>query len=122
FHSLRKMSLITLTSSFIFFIFSFVICYAFGYNIKESAVIGIAAIFSSTIIGLKLLPTTILHHQHTGELVVSILLLQDIIAIAAILAMQIIADTDGASSNLLLILAAFPVLLTVAYLFQTYVL
>lgn len=121
FHSLRKMSLITVLSSLIFCGIAFITCYAFGYTMKESLVIGIAAMFSSTIIGLKLLPTTILHHQHTGELVISILLLQDIIAIAAILAMQIIADTGG-SNNIILILLAFPILLTVAYLFQTYVL
>ena len=34
--------------------------------------------FSSTIIGLKLLPTTVLHHQRTGEIMISILLLQDL--------------------------------------------
>jgi Kef-type K+ transport system membrane component KefB len=121
FHSLRKMSLITSVSSFIFFATSFVTCYAFGYTIEESMVIGIAAIFSSTIIGLKLLPTTILHHQHTGELVISILLLQDIIAIAAILIMQIVGDS-GTTTNIWLIMIAFPILLTVAYLFQTYIL
>jgi Kef-type K+ transport system membrane component KefB len=120
FHSLRKMSLITLASSFIFFATGFITCYAFGYTTEESMVIGIAAIFSSTIIGLKLLPTTILHHQHTGELVISILLLQDIIAIAAILIMQMVGDSG--STNLWLILISFPILLTVAYLFQTYIL
>ena len=30
--------------------------------------------FSSTIIGLKLLPTTTLHHQHTGQMMISVLL------------------------------------------------
>ena len=120
FHSLRKMSMITLTSSFIIFAMAFVTCAAFGYNIKESLVIAIATIFSSTIIGLKLLPTTILHHQHTGELVISILLLQDILAILAILVIQIIGDSG--STNLWMIVVSFPVLLTVAYLFQAYVL
>lgn len=121
FHSLRKMSLITLISSLVFFSTSFITCYAFGYNFEESLVIGIATMFSSTIIGLKLLPTTILHHQHTGELVISILLLQDIIAIGAILAIQVIAS-QGGTNHLVLILIAFPVLLTVAYLFQRYIL
>nr|WP_148340258.1 cation:proton antiporter [Aquicella siphonis] len=121
FHSLRKMSLITLVSSLIFFGTGFITCYTFGFNFEESLVIGIATMFSSTIIGLKLLPTTILHHQHTGELVISILLLQDIIAIGAILAIQIISSHNG-PNNLTLIISAFPVLLTVAYLFQRYIL
>jgi len=121
FHSLRKMSLITLTSSLIFFIVGFITSYVFGYTYEESLVIGIAALFSSTIIGIKLLPTTILHHQHTGELVISILLLQDIIAIGVLLLMQIVANTGG-SYHLGLIISAFPILLLVAYVFQRYIL
>ncbi|TAK72886.1 MAG: cation:proton antiporter [Gammaproteobacteria bacterium] len=122
FHSLRKMSLITLISSLLFFLIGFVSCYFYGYTFKESLVIGLAAMFSSTIIGIKLLPTTILHHQHTGELVVSILLLQDIVAIAAILTLQLIGGRSGSLSQLFLIISAFPVLLFVAYFFQRYVL
>jgi Kef-type K+ transport system membrane component KefB len=121
FHSLRKMSLITFASSFIFFITGFGICYTFGFSYHDSLIIGLASMFSSTIIGLKLLPTTILHHQHTGELVISILLLQDIIAIAAMLTLQIIGNKN-ASESITLTLAAFPILLILAYLFQRYIL
>jgi Kef-type K+ transport system membrane component KefB len=53
----------------------------FGYALTDSLVIGAAMMFSSTIIALKLLPTTVLHHQHMGEIIISILLLQDILAI-----------------------------------------
>jgi Kef-type K+ transport system membrane component KefB len=84
-------------------------------------VIGIAAMFSSTIIGIKLLPTTILHHQHTGELVISVLLLQDLIAIAALLTLEIIGAHNG-DLHLGLIIIAFPVLLLVGYIFQRYLL
>jgi Kef-type K+ transport system membrane component KefB len=44
--------------------------------------------FSSTIVGLKLLPTTVLHHRHTGEIMISILLLQDVIDIVLLLVLQ----------------------------------
>lgn len=121
FHSLRKMSMITLISSFIFFILAYIAGLFFGFTYQESFVIGIAAMFSSTIIGIKLLPTTILHHQHTGELVISILLLQDIIAIAVLLIIQIIADR-GSLINLTLVISSFPILLAVAYFFQQYIL
>jgi Kef-type K+ transport system membrane component KefB len=53
----------------------------FGFPLVEAVIIGAALMFSSTIIGLKLLPTTVLHHQHTGEIIISILLMQDIIAV-----------------------------------------
>lgn len=120
FHSLRKMSLITLTSSIVFFIIAFEVGNFAGYSMNECIVIGIACMFSSTIIGLKLLPTTILHHQHTGELVISILLLQDLIAILALLIMQILSQHISIHFGILII--AFPVLLSVAYIFQRYVL
>lgn len=124
FHSLRKMSMITVVSSLIFFVVGFMTSYLFGFSIEQSVVIGIAAMFSSTIIGIKLLPTTILHHQHTGEVVVSILLLQDIIAIASMLVLEVIANPDGSSMHhdVALVLSAFPILLGVAYIFQRYVL
>jgi Kef-type K+ transport system membrane component KefB len=117
FHSLRKMSVITILSTLIFFAIGFIPSYLFGYSIMESVIIGIAATFSSTIIGIKLLPTTILHHQHTGELMISILLLQDVIAIAVISSIEIF----GEHSNLLqlvITLGAIPLLIFAAYLFQ----
>jgi Kef-type K+ transport system membrane component KefB len=121
FHSLRKMSLITLTSSISFFLIAFLISSWFGYSYDESLIIGVASMFSSTIIGIKLLPTTTLHHQHTGELVVSILLLQDIIAIASILTVQIAAFHLG-MKHLIITIGAIPILLIVSYLFARYIL
>lgn len=122
FHSLRKMSLIALISSIIFFIIGFLPCYYFGYTLEESAIIGVITMFSSTIIGIKLLPTTTLHHQHTGELVISILLLQDIIAIAVLLTIQVIMIPHIGTFHLALALIAFPILLSIAYIFQRYLL
>src|SRR3990170_2319334 len=54
----------------------------------ESLIVGAGLMFSSTIVGLKLLPTTVLHHRHTGEVMISILLLQDIIAIVLLLVLR----------------------------------
>src|SRR5579872_4790403 len=74
-HSLRKMSWVTFISSIIFLLIGMGIGFIFNLGFQDSLIIGVSAMFSSTIIGLKLLPTTILHHQYTGELVISILLL-----------------------------------------------
>ncbi len=121
-HSLRKMSSITLLSSFIFFIFGFGISLFFHFSLVESLIVGLTMILSSTIIGLKLLPTTILHHQHTGELMVSILLLQDVIAIGVLLILHGIGDRAFSFNDLGLILCSFPILLLISYLFQRFVL
>jgi Kef-type K+ transport system membrane component KefB len=72
-------------SSILFALIGFLVSQAFGYTLIESSIIGCAMMFSSTIIGIKLLPTTVLHHKHTGELVVGLLLLQDLIAIIVLL-------------------------------------
>jgi len=120
-HSLRKMNWITLTSSFIFLALGFIVTKFFGYSYTQSLLVGITMMFSSTIICLKLLPTTILHHQHIGELMISILLLQDIIAIAALLVIQGIVDRFVSVKQLILIALAFPTLLIVAYVFERYI-
>jgi len=84
-HMIRKATLVAIASSLIFAVTGFLIGQLFGYNLVESLIIGCAMMFSSTIIGIKLLPTTVLHHKHTGELVVGLLLLQDLVAIIVLL-------------------------------------
>ncbi len=121
-HSLRKSSWVTLGSSVVFLILGTGISYLFKFSFQESVIIGITMMFSSTIIGLKLLPTTFLHHQHTGELMASILLLQDLIAIAFLLVLQGISTHELSFGSLGLIIIAFPALLLIAYVFQRYVL
>src|SRR3990167_3492685 len=80
-HMFKKISMVGVVSSVVFFACGFLLSQLFGYTTVESAVIGSAMMFSSTIIGIKLLPASVLHHQHTGELMVSVLLFQDIVAI-----------------------------------------
>ncbi len=92
---LRPTLLVTLGSSLLFFLPSLALALVSGFSGSEALVIGAAMIFSSTILGLKLLPTTQLHHQHIGGLIISILLLQDMVAIVLLLLLQA-GDTQGA--------------------------
>jgi len=78
---LKKATHITLISSALFALLGGGFAYLWGFNITESLIIGSAMMFSSTIIGIKLLPTTALHHKRSGELMVGLLLLQDFLAI-----------------------------------------
>jgi Kef-type K+ transport system membrane component KefB len=117
--TLRKTFLITLASSVSFVLLGYSTGLLFGFSQIESLVIGSAMIFSSTIIGIKLLPTTVLHQKHMGELMVGILLLQDFIAIFLL----IFLDIDQAEqSNALRVFIAFPALLLIAYLSTKYLL
>lgn len=120
--TLRKVSLVTLVSSLVFFAIGFTIGHVFGYPFKESLIIGAAAMFSSTIMGLKLLPTTVLHHQHTGEVMVAILLLQDLIAIAAILVLHSAQFGSFNAGEMAFLPLSLPALLIAAFAAERFIL
>ncbi|MDE0061740.1 MAG: cation:proton antiporter [Gammaproteobacteria bacterium] len=117
-HNMVMKSLLTaLLSSIAFFAIGFSVMLAFGFEFREAVVTGVAVTFSSTILGIKLLPTTVLHHRHVGEIVVSLLLIQDFIAIVALLfASGYGASLDSLLSNLGTIAIALPLLSASAWL------
>jgi len=120
---LKKASWVALLSSISFALVGYVVAILFDYSHIEALIIGIAMMFSSTIVCIKLLPTTMLHHRHTGELVVGLLLLQDIIAIAVLLVLYSIANTDGNNfSKFILPILGLPTLIAAAFIFVKYVL
>jgi Kef-type K+ transport system membrane component KefB len=106
--SLRRTTLVTLGSSLVFAATGLGIGLAFGFSVVESLVLGGAMTFSSTIIGLKLLPTTVLHHQRLGEIMISVLLLQDLLAIAMLLLVQGAATGGAPWVEMILALLALP--------------
>ena len=91
FSVLRKATLVALLSSLVFFAIGAGITFSLGYSQMDAIIVGLAAMFSSTIIGLKLLPTTVLHHRHAGELMVGLLLIQDMIAILVLILLSVLA-------------------------------
>ncbi|MBI9071393.1 MAG: cation:proton antiporter [Melioribacteraceae bacterium] len=84
----RKVSLLTLSTSLVFGLLSFVFSISIGFNLIDSIIVGSAMMFSSTVVSLKLLPTTSLHNRHIGEMMTSILVIQDVLAILIILFIQ----------------------------------
>jgi len=81
---LGRIGIVTLATCFIFMLLGLTAALALGYPLLDSLIIGAALMFSSTIVSLKLIPTTQLHHHHVGEVMISVLLLQDVIAIVLI--------------------------------------
>lgn len=114
--------LVTGLSSLVILAVGYAYSLMFGYSQVEALVIGSALMFSSTIIGLKLIPTTVLHHQRTGEIIISVLLLQDIIAIFLLLAIEGASGDRQGWAALSLPLLALPTLVLVAYLLERYLL
>lgn len=84
-HLFRKASLLTLATSSAFGLISFLFAMLADFELADSLIAGAAMMFSSTVVALKLIPTTTLHHKHTGEVMISVLLLQDILAIIVLL-------------------------------------
>ena len=121
-HLLRETTLVTIFCSAVFSGAAGAIAWAFGFGWADIVMIGVAASFSSTIVGLKLLPTTVLHHRHTGEVIVSVLLLQDLIAIVAMLVLQGLGKQGVPILDIALLFVALPALCAFAWLGQRWVL
>jgi Kef-type K+ transport system membrane component KefB len=96
----------------------------FSYSMMDALITGAAMMFSSTIIGIKLLPTTVLHHRHIGELMIGLLLLQDLLAIIVLMILLGVSSgsTEHMARDLSISLLSLPVLAGTALLFVRYVL
>ena len=114
---MRKTTVITLASSIVFWGIGALLAMLFGYTFWETMLIGAAMIFSSTIVGLKLLPATVLHHQRTGEIIISILLLQDFIAIVLLIILEGSPEAEHPVIEFMKLALALPLLIGGAVLF-----
>ena len=119
---LRKTVLLTVVSSVIFAAIGYAVGLLFHYTQMGSIVIGGAMMFSSTIMGLKLLPTTILHHKHTGEVMISILLLQDLLAIVLLLLLKAFESKGFTFKEVGTLFVVLPAMVVFSMLFVHFVL
>lgn len=117
---LSSMTLVTGVSSLLFGALGYAFGLLWGADNTDALVLGVSLMFSSTIIGLKLLPTTVLHHKPTGETIISILLLQDALAIVALLAIRV-AGEDISQATAIMPLLALPLFIGFVYFMQKYV-
>jgi Kef-type K+ transport system membrane component KefB len=114
--TLKKATVVALLSSALFMACGYLVALSFGFSQLESSIIGAAMMFSSTIIGIKLLPTTVLHHRHIGELMIGLLLIQDMIAIfVLIVLLSLSTPGDNTMLKLGLTLLNLPLLILFAW-------
>ena len=118
--TVRNTTVVTLASSAVFAAIGAVVAWSFGFGLADSLMIGGAMTFSSTIIGLKLLPTTVLHHQRTGEIMISILLLQDLIAIVILLLLRAAVSGEMPMIEVARLLLGPPLLVFAAWALERY--
>jgi Kef-type K+ transport system membrane component KefB len=109
-NSLRQSTLVAVLSTLIFGVAGYAFSRLFAFSHLDSILIGTALVFSSTIIGIKLLPTTVLHHRHLGELMIALLLFQDVIAIVVLVVMESLGGGEYAARDFLMPLITLPLL------------
>jgi Kef-type K+ transport system membrane component KefB len=119
---LRQTTFVTLLTSGVFAGVGYVIATLAGFSFTNALIIGVSCMFSSTIIGLKLLPTSVLHHRHTGEVIISVLLLQDIIAIVVLLFFQAASGESNTVLELAKLVVFLPALIGFCWLAKRFVL
>ena len=120
--SIKQSTLVTFSSSLVFALIGFIAAWALQLPRLDQIVIAGAFMFSSTIIGLKLLPTTVLHHQHVGEIIISILLLQDILAIVLLLLIETHGNGANPFNEIIQLAFTLPGLIIFAFVIERYVL
>ncbi|MEM6985823.1 MAG: cation:proton antiporter [Pseudomonadota bacterium] len=118
----REAVVVTVLSCAGFAVFGFSVGWVFGFSTTDCLLIGAACMFSSTIIGLKLLPTSALHHQRMGEIIVSILLLQDLVAIAILLLLQGLSQPGEPALAVAKLAILLPTLVGAAWFLSRYAL
>lgn len=119
---LKKATNIAILSCASFGLVGFTIGLAFRFSMAECLVFAMASMFSSTIIGIKLLPTTALHHRHTGEMMIGLLLIQDCVAIFCLLALLCGTTDNFEYQPMILAFIALPAIAIVAFVAVKYVL
>lgn len=80
----KKTGLATAANCLVSFGVASLLALAFRFSLADSITIGLALMFSSTILVVKLLPTTRLHQERMGGICISVLITQDLLAIAAL--------------------------------------
>ncbi len=109
-------------SSCLFAAVGYAVGKGFGLDHLNSIIIGAAMMFSSTTIGVKLLPNNILHQRHIGEVMISVLLMQDIIAVMTLMALNICAQDEFSITQILSIIIAMPSIILLSWALGQYVL
>lgn len=118
----REATLVTIATCAVFALAGIGLMLSFGLSWVEALIAGSAMMFSSTIIGLKLLPTTALHHRHAGEIIISVLLIQDIIAILMLVLIKAMGAEGSLPLELMKVLIGLPGLAVLAWLLQRFLL
>lgn len=81
----KSAAIVTLANCALSWIIIYAVARLFGFDRVDALYAALALMFSSTILVIKLLPTTTLHQKHLGSICIAILIAQDLIAVSILL-------------------------------------
>ena len=84
----KKTLWVNLAASGSSFFIVFLLCKFYGMPAHDVPIIALSLMFSSTLLGVKLLPTTALHQQRMGMLMMAVLVVEDVVAVFVIMFLQ----------------------------------
>ncbi len=101
----KTATVVTLAGSLFGWILALLVLLACGYELRDSIISSIALMFSSTILVIKLLPTTALHQKRMGSICIAVLIAQDLLAVIALMFIGV----KGSDSDTLRVFLMLPV-------------
>ncbi len=118
----KKTGLATATNCIVSFAIAFLFAIIFKFSAIESMVIGLALMFSSTILVIKLLPTTRLHQERMGGICISVLIMEDLLAIVVLAYIRCLSLPGNAFVSFGLLLVKLLIFIAILVLLEQFVL
>ena len=118
----KKTTPVALGNCLISFVVAFLFCLIFRFSIIDSICIGLALMFSSTILTVKLLPTTRLHQQRMGAVCIGVLIMEDLLAISVLALIRCLGSPQGALISFGILIIKLILFIGILLLFEQFVL
>jgi len=118
----KETVLVTLANCIASFFIASVTARIFRFGLLDSICIGLALMFSSTILTVKLLPTTRLHHQRMGAICIGVLIMQDLLAVFVLSLIRCLGSPQGLIISFGLLLIKLFILIVILVLFEQFIL
>ena len=115
----KKAAVVTLAGSALTWILVFALLRIWGHSTLDCVVAAVALMFSSTILVVKLLPTTTLHQQRMGSICIATLIAQDLLAV---IVLMFLGSQDSTALALLWLPVKVVLLIALAVFGEQYVL
>lgn len=118
----KRTALITIINCAAGFLIAFLAGVLLKFTLIESFCMGLALMYSSTILVVKLLPTTQLHHGPIGAVCIGILIIQDLLAVGALAFLHCMGTADNTFLSFAILMLKLGLLIAVLALFERFIL